>query len=105
MNYTFKTEPENLDPYKFLEDQISDISTKILEETSTFIYDTPLYIVATAVAGLVLSLIFPTIANICFGIVVGSTISRVVTKIVDHYNPKYLIDLKEQVIEINENYP
>lgn len=105
MNFKFQVDNKSIDPYERWGIFFADGKTLALQEASIFIYETPVSIVATAVAGVALSIFFTSLGSICLGIVLGSTMSRIAIKIIDHYNSHYLIDLKSKAIETNNKYP
>lgn len=103
MNYTFKSANSNVP--KDFKDQASEMGKYLGGEAAQFLYETPYKTIAALVAGAVLMVIFPPLGNVCLGMAAGSILSRVVVKIIDKYNPEYLLELKQQVIETNEKYP
>ncbi len=77
---------------------------KAWRDAASFIYEMPYTIVALTAAGIAAAILFPVLAPPCFGLVAGVVISRLVVKVVDNYNPLYLLDVKREALKINEKY-
>src|ERR1700733_7284273 len=88
-----------------LENWFLKFSDDAWRETATFIYEMPVVIIATAIAGVASLILFPMFTVPCFGTVAGTVLSRIVVKLVDKQDISLLVKVKGEAIEFNKSYP
>jgi hypothetical protein len=70
----------------------------------TFIYETPLSIVATLVAGIAALILFPKFAPALIGIAAAAFFTRVAVKCIESYNLSQYVRMNETLDRLNTEY-
>lgn len=78
---------------------------QVVYPIATFVADTPAVAAACLVIGVVLSIFASPLAVPFFCLAGGTTVSRLVVKVVDHYNITALRGIKRYACQVQKKYP
>jgi hypothetical protein len=76
----------------------------ILRETGTFLYETPMWVVAVAIVGIVLLVLHPPFAAPFLLLSSAVIFTRLAVKIIQTYDPQILSDFRERFYEFQKNH-
>ncbi|MFQ5730247.1 MAG: hypothetical protein ACE5GN_07790 [Waddliaceae bacterium] len=76
-----------------------------LRKVATFIYETPVSVVALTVSGIALLIIFPRFASPLLGLAGSTVLARLVVIIIDAFDFQRFANIKERVYEYHEKHP
>lgn len=82
----------------------TDLIKNSLNNFATFLYETPLSIVATSVAGVVACIFAPSLAAPLFALAGTALMTRVAVKVIERYNLELSIKINEQMDTIKSKY-
>lgn len=86
----------------------SDFGEKIKDgfrKAGTFIYETPLWVVASAIIGIAFLIFYPPYAAPFLGVVGATVLTRIVVKIIETFNPKQLKISRENIFKFQQKHP
>lgn len=81
-----------------------DLVKDTLSKAATFIYETPMSIVATAVAGVAACVFAPSIATPLLALAGTAMLTRVAVKVIERYNLELSIKINEKMDDIKSKY-
>jgi hypothetical protein len=78
---------------------------KALKICGTFIYETPVWVVAAAIIGIALLILYPPLSAPFLGVAGAAVLSRITVKMIERFKPELLKEYREKMYEFQQKYP
>lgn len=77
---------------------------KPIQPTATFVYETPLSAMISVAFGITALALFPEVSVPLLGIGVSITLTRLIVKVMDTYDPKSMIKINEWIERVDKRF-
>jgi len=74
-------------------------------KAGTFIYETPVWVVASTIIGIAFLIFYPSYAAPFLGVAGATILTRLVVKLIETYNPEQLKIFREKMFEFQQKHP